>query len=130
MSEPTAAGPREQVTEAAQAVAAAIARRDLAALQGWLADGFVFRAHAQPPIQADAFLQAIGQIPGTIRFIRLEQLEVDLAPHGALVTGIQHAAVDLAGTVINDRKGFVDWFIFEDGRWRLRAAVELPAPPG
>lgn len=124
------AGPREQVTEAARAVAAAIAARDLPALREWLAEDFVFRGHGYPALAADAFLEAIGQIPGVIHFVRLEQLEVDLAPHGALVTGVQHAAVDLAGTVINDRKGFVDWFIFENGRWRLRAAVELPAASG
>jgi hypothetical protein len=32
------------------------------------------------------------------------------------------------GQVVKDRRGFVDWFVKSGDAWRIRVAVDLPAP--
>src|SRR3977135_2433987 len=114
---------RDRVIEAAERIAHAIGRRDLPALRELLAQGFVQRTAGGEGVGADAFLRAIEQIPGDIVFVKLERLDVDMAGSGALVTGIQHAQVRVAGKIIDDRRAFVDWFVKDSGTWRIRAAV-------
>lgn len=116
---------REDVVQAAQRLAEAIGTRDLAAIRSLLAPGFTHRTHGGAAADAESFLQAIEQIPGEIISVQLHQLEVDLCPLGALVTGMQHAEVRVAGTVVDDRRGFVDWFIHDGRGWRIQAAVDL-----
>jgi hypothetical protein len=116
---------RDQVAEVSREIAAAIARRDVNAIRQRLAPGFVHRSLGGDGADAEAFLQAIAQIPGEIRLVRLEQLAVDFSPTGALVTGVQLARVMLDGQLIEDRRAFVDWFVKgeDDGfkrRWTCR----------
>jgi hypothetical protein len=120
-------GTTERVAEAANAIGAAIARRDIAALRRLLAPGFIQRTHGGAVSDVETFLRAIEQIPGAIRSVSLEQLEVDMCPAGALVTGIQYAQVVVDGQLIEDRRRFIDWFVEDDGLWRIQAAVDLPA---
>ncbi len=120
-------GTTERVAEVANAIGAAIARRDVTALRRLLAPGFIQRTHGGAASDAETFLRAIEQIPGEIRLVRLEQLEVDMCPAGALVTGIQYAQVVVDGRLIEDRRGFIDWFVEDAGLWRIQAAVDLPA---
>ena len=117
---------RDGVVDAARQLAAAIARRDVAAIRDRLAPGFVHRTHRGAAADAEAFLQAIEQIPGEIIGVSLEQVEIDMSPLGALVTGVQHAQVRVDAEVIDDRRGFVDWFVMLAGEWRIQAAVDLP----
>ena len=119
---------RERVAEASERMAEAIAGRDLAAIRELLAPGFVHRTHGGAGADADAFIRAIEQIPFEIMSVRLDQLEVDICATGALVTGVQHAQVRVDGQVVDDRRGFVDWFVQHAGAWRIQAAVDLPAP--
>ena len=119
---------RDQVAEASERMADAIARRDLATIQGLLAPGFVHRTHGGAGVNADAFIQAIAQMPFEIVSVRLEHVEIDICATGALVTGVQHAQVRVDGQAVDDRRGFVDWFVQDAGRWRIQAAVDLPAP--
>jgi hypothetical protein len=91
-----------------------------------LAPGFVHRTLGGDRADADAFVQAIQQIPGEIAFVGLERLDVDMVPAGALVTGVQHAQVLIKGEVVDDRRAFVDWFVNHGGSWRIQAAVDLP----
>ena len=119
--------PVDGVIDAANRIAAAIAARDAAALKTLLAPGFVHRSHGGAASDAGAFVRAIEEIPGDIRFVRLEQVAVDLCPSGALVTGVQHAQVVIDGQVVEDRRGFVDWFVKDAAQWRIQAAVDLPA---
>lgn len=118
----------EEVIEVAHRIAGAIAQRDVTALRLLLAAGFVHRSHGGAASDIETFLRAIEQIPGEIRFVRLERIALDLSPRGALMTGIQHAQVMVEGQVVDDRRGFVDWFVQDAGRWRIQAAVDLPAP--
>jgi ketosteroid isomerase-like protein len=119
---------RDEIVDASQQIAAAIARRDLSALADCLAVGFVHRTHGGAVVDAEAFIRGIEQIPGEILSVTLERLDVDLVPWGALVTGVQHAQVKVDGQVVDDRRGFVDWFVKQAGTWRIQAAVDLPQP--
>ena len=116
----------DAIAEAATQVAAAIGRRDVDTLRQLLAPGFVHRSLGGDASNAEAFLQAIAQIPGEIRFVKLEQIDIDISPTGALVTGVQHAQVLLDGQLVEDRRAYVDWFVEQGGAWRVQAAVDLP----
>jgi hypothetical protein len=107
-------------------IAAAIERRDIDRLASLLSSEFVYRTPGGDKRNAEAFLQGVREIPGDIVFVRLGNLEVDLSPAGALVTGIQHARVRIEAQEIDDRRAFVDWFVREGQAWRLRAAIDLP----
>ena len=120
---------RDAIRAVSEKIAAAIGRRDTAALRALLAFGFVHRTHGGAAADLETFLTGVSQIPGEILFVRLEQLEIDLAATGALVTGIQYAQLRIDGQVVEDRRGFVDWFIKHAGEWRIQAAVDLPASP-
>ena len=112
----------------AVAIADAIGARDLARLRTLLSADFVHRQAGAGASGAAAFLAAIERIPGEIVSVGLARVEIDMAGDGALVTGVQHARVRLDGELIDDTRPFVDWLVKESGEWRLRAAVELPAP--
>jgi ketosteroid isomerase-like protein len=113
--------------EISEQIAAAIARRDTAALRRLLSDDFLYRAPGGPSSTADAFLRGIEEIPGEINFVRLESLQMDVVhDRAALVTGIQHARVTIDGQVIDDRRAFVDLFELTADGWRIRTAVDLP----
>jgi ketosteroid isomerase-like protein len=116
----------ERLRQAAAEIADAIGRRDADAVVRWLAPGFIHRSPGGAGSDARSFAQAIRDIPGEIRFVRLVAVEVDVSDAGALVTGIQHAQVRIEGTEIDDRRGFVDWFVKRDGEWRILVAVDLP----
>ena len=113
------------ITAVANEVAAAIAGRNVAALRPLLAPGFVHRSHGGAASDLETFLRTIEQIPGDI--VRLEQMQVDVCPAGALVTGIQFAQIAVDGQLVEDRRRFVDWFVEDAGEWRVQAAVDLPA---
>ena len=119
--------PADHVIEAARRIASAIERRDTTALQTLMAPGFIHRGHDGTGSDADAFVRAIEQIPGSIRFVRVEDLSVDLCPAGALVTGFQRAQVAVGDQVIDEHRGFVDWFVRDGDGWRIQAAVDLPS---
>jgi hypothetical protein len=106
-------------------IAGAIQRRDVAALRMLLASGFVHRSHGGAAADVEQFLNGIAQIPGEIRFVNLEQVEIDLCGPAAMATGIQHAQVVVDGQVVDDRRSFIDFFVKQDGEWRIQAAVDL-----
>ena len=116
---------RDEVLELSHRIAEAIGRRDVAWLSGVLAPGFVQRTPAGATNDATAFLRAIEGIEANILFVRLEKVDVDVQGDGALATGIQLARVRVQGEEVEDRRGFVDWFVKVGGSWRLQVAVDL-----
>jgi hypothetical protein len=120
-------GDREQLIEISEKLAGAIARRDTAAVRGFLAGGFMQRPAGGEAVGADAFLAGVAKIPGDILFVKVDQITTDIAGDHAVVTGIQQAQLKIDGAVVTDRRPFVDWFVREDGVWRVRLAVDLPA---
>ena len=119
---------RERILATAIAIADAIGVRDVRRLGTLLSADFLHRKVGEGATGAAAFLAAIERIPGEILSVNLARIEIDMAGNSALVTGIQHARVRFDGELIEDTRPFVDWLIKESGDWRLRAAVELPAP--
>lgn len=119
---------REQLIDISQRLAVAISRRDVTAIRSLLASAFVQRPVGGAVVETDAFLKGVTQIPGDILFVRVEQLTVDVSGDGAIVTGVQQAQLKIDGAVVIDRRPFVDWFVREGGGWKLRAAIDLPAP--
>jgi ketosteroid isomerase-like protein len=117
------------VEDCARRIAAAIGARDTATLATLLAEGFVYRAPGGPNTDAAAFLAAIAAIPGEILSVTLEDVAIDVVGAAALATGIQQAQVRVDGQLVKDRRGFVDWFVRIGDTWRIRVAVDLPAPP-
>lgn len=119
-----------QIVETAQAIAEAIARRDTHAIGQLLAPDFLLRTPGGPTISAPEFLSRVRQIAVEIKFVRLEQLELDISPGGALVTGIQHAQMYADGETFDALRPFADWFVKNSaGRWQLRIALDLPELP-
>jgi ketosteroid isomerase-like protein len=118
---------RTRLVSVSELLAGAISRRDVAAVRGFLAEGFVQRPAGGAAVDADEFLANITRIPGTILFVNVEQLTVDVWGDSAIVTGIQQARLEIDGSVVNDRRAFVDWFVKESGHWKLRTAVDLAA---
>ena len=116
---------RMRIAAAAEAVAAAIAARDVNTLRGLLARGFTHRTHGGPASDAETFLQGVAAIPGKILSVTLEDMRIDVTPTGVLVTGFQHAQVKVDGHTIDDRRGFIDWFVESEGSWKIQAAVDL-----
>jgi hypothetical protein len=116
---------RMRIAAAAEAVAAAIGARDV--LRGLLAPGFVHRTHAGDVAGLEKFLAGIAAIPGDIIFVQLEDLRLDVTPTGVLATGFQHARLKIDGETVDDRRGFIDWFVDVNGEWKIQAAVDLPA---
>jgi ketosteroid isomerase-like protein len=118
---------RERLVSLSEQLAAAIARRDVAAVRGVLADGFVQRPAGGAAVDTEEFLSNITNIPGDILFVRVEQLTVDVSGDSAIVTGFQTAQVRIDGEALVDRRAFVDWFVRLGDQWRLRAAIDLPS---
>jgi uncharacterized protein DUF4440 len=118
---------RQMLIEASEHMATAISRRDVPAIRALLAPGFVHRTIGGGTTGVESFIRGIEQIPGDIVFVRVEQLEVDLAGDSALVTGVQHAQVRVDASLVDDRRSFIDWFVKDAGYWRIRVAIDLPA---
>jgi ketosteroid isomerase-like protein len=119
-----------EVERTAHEVAAAIGARDIAALRTLFDDAFVHRAPGGASTALPAFLEAVAAIPGDIVSVALEDLVIDVVGDGAIATGIQRAEVRINGELITERRGFVDWFVRTGDGWRIRVAVDLPAPGG
>jgi hypothetical protein len=116
---------RMRIAAAAEAVAAAIGARDVNRLRGLLAPGFAHRTHGGEVAGLEKFLAGIAAIPGEIVFVTLEDLRLDVTPAGVLATGVQHARLRIDGETIDDRRGFVDWFVDVNGEWKIQAAVDF-----
>jgi len=91
----------------------------------WLRDSRI--AHTAATLRASsAFWKALPRSRERSSSCAWTISAVDLTPAGALVTGFQHAQLKIDDQTIDDRRGFIDWFIEVDGRWRIQAAVDLP----
>lgn len=118
-----------KIADAAHALAQAISRRDGGAIRDLVTPDFLLRTPGQSAADVDAFIAGIKQIPGEIVSVRLENLAIDVTAGGALVTGVQRAQLRLEGKWVDDVRPFVDWFVqAEGGRWRVRVAIDVPAP--
>jgi hypothetical protein len=107
-------------------VAEAIGRKDAAALDRLLAPDFRLRSPGGPCTERAAFIRAVCDIPAEILSVTLTDVEIDLGDGTALVSGQQHARCRFHGEEVLEVRPFVDWFVrADDGRWRIRVALDL-----
>jgi ketosteroid isomerase-like protein len=119
---------RTRITEAATALAQAIARKDADAVDRLLAPDFRLRTPGGASTPRAAFIEAVCTIPAEVLSVTLNNLEIDLGDGVALVTGVQHAHCRFHGELLNDVRPFADWFQrAADGRWQVRVALDLTA---
>jgi len=118
---------REAIVDLAHRMAAAIRRRDGDAIRELLDSEFVQRTIGGGAVNAEAFVAAVGQIPGEMLSVEITSLDVDIDGDAAIVAGMQHARVRLDGQVIDDTRPFVDWMVKRSGVWLFRAAIDLPS---
>lgn len=107
----------------------AIGRKDAAALERVLDEGFVYRTPGGAELSRAEFLRNVAGMPFEILSVRGEGLRVDLFGAAAVVTGVQRARVRADGREQESVVAFTDVFAQRRGAWRLRLAygVELPA---
>ena len=61
-------------------------------------------------------------------FVRVEQLTVDVSgDQRDRHRPFSRHGSNIDGSVVDDRRAFVDWFVRQGGQWRLRTAVDLPS---
>ncbi len=116
---------RDQLIAISHQLAAAISRRDTETVSGLLAPGFLHRTVGGGSVAAGDFLRGIQQIPGELQAVEVDRIAVDLRDEQAIVTGIQSARLILEGKAIEDRRGFVDWFVRQPEGWRLLLAIDF-----
>lgn len=115
---------------ATEAIFAALERRDVAAVEAYLADEFVLRIPGQPDTDRAAFLAEIAALPDGIEAVTGEGVAVASPDPGVgVVTGAQIARVRVDGQLVVDRGAFSDVFLWRDGRWQLVLAFNVPLPP-
>ncbi len=118
-----------EIYEIERQLFAAIRTKDTDALDGIVADDFVFRGPGQPEIGKAAFLKVVQSFPIEILEIWSEDMKANIFGDIALLTGVQQAR-----TPGEDGRGqlsagaFSDVFAKRNGRWVLVLAynVELP----
>ena len=120
----------DELRSAEERIFAAIAARDVAALECGLTGDFVHTPIGGAEQDREAFLAAIGQMPYRILELRGEGLQARVLGDVAILSGVQRGRVALPdGQIVTGRTAFVDVFVSHAGSWRLRHAcsIELPA---
>jgi ketosteroid isomerase-like protein len=107
----------------------AIRARDAKALEGVLAEEFVYRAPGAEQNRAE-FLKAVASFPGRILSVEGTELRVNVYGETAVLTGVQHARVgDEKGAELTSTVAFTDIFVRRGGRWRLALAHAVEIAP-
>jgi ketosteroid isomerase-like protein len=132
MTAPSTNDPGHALRRAEERIFAAIAARDIAALQAELTDDFVHTTIGGAEQDRRSFLEAIRGLPFEILELRGEGIQVRDLGDVAVLSGVQRARVAMAdGSTVSGATAFVDIFVASVNGWRLRHAcsIELPAEP-
>jgi ketosteroid isomerase-like protein len=108
----------------------AIQARDTQALEGLVAEDFVFRGPGDMESDRAAFLAGIAGIPGTVVSVEGVSVRAHVFGDTGVLTGTQRARVRLPdGTEVTDVGHFTDVCLKRGGRWWMVLAHSLPAVP-
>ena len=121
---------REVFDAQAHGIWPALQSRDVPAWEQLLADDFVYRSPGEADLDKQGFILRITAFAATILSIGSEDLRVDVYGETAIVTGVQHAVIELPSRfVIEDFTMLNNVFVRRDGRWLLvlSHAMNLPA---
>lgn len=119
----------QEIYEIERQLFTAIRTKDADALDGIVADDFVFRGPGQPEIGKAAFLQVVTSFPLEIFEIWSDDMKANIFGDIALLTGVQQARTPGEdGKEQVSAGAFSDVFAKRNGRWLLVLAynVELP----
>jgi hypothetical protein len=108
----------------------AIRNKDREALLRILDDGFVYRSPGGPDVAKADFIEAATTLEFELVKVWGENLRVDVYDEAAVLTGVQHARVQVEdGREAVSSVAFTDIFIRRAGVWRMVLAfgVELGA---
>lgn len=116
----------KQVRAAEERIFAAIAGRDIPALEAELAPDFAHTPLGSPDQDRAAFLRAIQEMPFRILELRGLDLRARVLEEVVTLAGFQEARVEMPdGTVVVGRSAFVDTFTRNGSGWSLRHAVSV-----
>lgn len=108
----------------------ALQARDVLAWESLLADDFVYRTPGETDLDKQGFIQRITSFTATVLSIDAGDLRVDVFGETAIVTGVQHAVIELPSRfVFEDFTMLNNVFVRREGRWLmvLSHAMNLPA---
>ena len=120
----------QELLEIDREIMTAIAAKDAQRLAPLLADAFVLKVPHGPEVAREAFLEAVGSLPGEVVSIEGQETTVLVVGEAGIVSGVQVARVRLAedGQVVTSQSVYTDVYERQDGRWRLRFAFSLELP--
>ena len=108
-----------QVRELEQNLIAAFRRNDVRALEGILADDFVFTDPRGASITKDRWLEELASGAYVFESVEIEDVRVRLAGDAALVTGLVTLKARSRAGGYNGQFGVVDVYMKREGRWQL-----------
>lgn len=121
----------DEILRAEKEIFEAIRKKDTAALDRALTEGFLLHTPGAPVVPKSEFLKSVRAIPVEI----LEVWSTDMAVHRfgnvGVLTGTQLARTrDASGGTLVSAQAFTDVFVHQENRWLLALAhsVEIPAP--
>ena len=124
-------GPEDDLRRAEGRLFAAIAARDLDALDAELTDDFVYTQIGVAEQDREAFLTAIRDMPFRILDLRGESLKARVVGDVGVLSGVQQAQVEMPdGTIVSGTTAFVDIFVMTANGWRLRHACSIELQQG
>jgi len=131
MNTPMTGGPEDDLRRAEGRLFAAIAARDLDALDAELTDDFVYTQIGVAEQDREAFLTAIRDMPFRILDLRGESLKARVVGDVGVLSGVQQAQVEMPdGTIVSGTTAFVDIFVMTANGWRLRHACSIELQQG
>jgi ketosteroid isomerase-like protein len=123
--------PEDDLRRAEGRLFAAIAARDIEALDAELTDDFVYTQIGVADQDREAFLAAIRDMPFRILDLRGESLKARIMGDVGVLSGVQQAQVEMPdGTVVSGTTAFVDVFVMTANGWRLQHACSIELQQG
>jgi hypothetical protein len=108
-----------------------IRAKDVAALRGVLAEGFVYRTPQGEDVGAEGFLDGVAGLPVSVVSLHGERVQALVFGETAVLTGIQVAVTqDGEAPEAGSRGAFVDVFVRRAGEWKLALAYGVDLPEG
>lgn len=104
----------------------ALKTRDAEALGRLLAPDFELKTPGEPAVDSQAFIAAVGAIPGTILEVGSDDTQARVMGEVGILTGHQRAVVRLDdGSVVTQLGAFTDVARWEKDRWVLVHAYNV-----
>lgn len=121
---------KQEIIQLENEIFEAVKNKDAKKLKSIIAKDFVYRTHDGKESNKTAFLENIKSFQLKILSVKGEHLNAEVFGDVAVLTGVQHAKVEMEdGTIVEGLGAFTDVFVRQNKRWLLKSAfhVELPS---